>query len=60
MTKYFVPVFLLICVIYTIVSLVTGHFIWALVMGSVTTYNIVMTIKVAKHKLSAEKDKELR
>lgn len=60
MTKYFLPVFFLIGIVYTVVAFVTGHLVTALVLGSLVSYNMVMTYRVAKYKLDADRLRELQ
>lgn len=60
MTKYFLPVFFLIGIVYTVVAFVTGHLVTALVLSSLVSYNMVMTYKVARCKLDAERRVELQ
>lgn len=59
-THFIVPVFFVFCVVYTIVGFFTGHILFALALGGMTTFNIVMKVREIKALNKAEKAKELR
>jgi hypothetical protein len=60
MTKYIIPAYLLICIVYTVLAGITGHWVAAALIGSLTAFNITMKVREVKYKLDAEKWRELQ
>jgi protein-S-isoprenylcysteine O-methyltransferase Ste14 len=60
MTKYILPVYFLLCIVYTGLMVILGHWVAAVALGSLTTFCITMKVREVKYKLDAEKRAELQ